>query len=211
MKAKNFTPLLIISIAIILYGLYYIFSGAGGNLGPPFGIIIIVIGAAFLVPYFLLKRIFKTNIILRIITEVILIALLIFYYFKNDDRIMLHVPYNYRDYIFIVYGAERKPKLKSNHFFNSHIDVNLPASGIVFDPDSIEKNVVIIIDCLNGRSKTLIGGYGIPTAFDTLFCNHKRYVVDVYVSGDLPPDWNYHADSARRNLKKQLACEILNE
>jgi hypothetical protein len=87
-------------------------------------------------------------------------------------------------------GAESKPKLKSHHFFYSHIDLNLPPSGIVFDPDSIEKNVVIIIRSLSGRSKTFTPGYGIPTALDTLFCNHKRYIVDVYISGDLPANWN---------------------
>jgi hypothetical protein len=207
MKLK-LTPTLIVSIILILFGIYFILSGIGGNLGPPVGMIIIGVGLIFLLLHFLLRKVFKTKIRNQFITELLLLILIGFFYFKNNEKVILHIPKNFQGYIILVYGVDGEPKLESNNIFNSNVDITVPTSGIILTSNKFPKNTVIV-DSSDEKIKTLQPGYGIPTANDTLRCGDEKYVLDIFVFGNLPPNWDYNTDTAKRNVSKELACKLL--
>jgi len=204
----KFTPLLIISIVLVTYGIYFIFSGKGGNLGPPAGMIIIFIGLICLLPYYIFRKLFKTNVKKQSLTELLLVIVIVFVYYRSGENLVLHVQPNYQGYIILVYGAGKKPTPQKKNFLSPDIDIMVPGSGIIFTADAATKNIVII-DSSSGKIKRMQPGYGIPSANDTLICGGRKYPLDVLVMGNLSADWSYEADTLKRNQKKLLACEIL--
>jgi hypothetical protein len=120
----------------------------------------------------------------------------------------LHIPKNFNGYVILVYGVDGKPKLESNNILNSNVDITVPTSGIILTSDKFPKNT-IIIDSSDVKIKTLQPGYDIPTAIDTLACGDKKYALNIFVVGNLPRDWDYNTDTAKRNASKELACKLL--
>src|SRR6188508_2862062 len=74
MKLK-FTPLIIVAVLSILFGLYFFLSGKGGNLGGLVFIISIFIGSICLLLYVGFRKLFKTKIWKQVLTELLLIIL----------------------------------------------------------------------------------------------------------------------------------------
>ena len=209
MKYK-ITPLLIISIGLILFGIYFFVSGRGGNLGPMVGIISAISGIICLLPYFLLRRVFKLNIWRQIITELFLILIAVFIYYRGNEKVILHLPRNFQGHIFVVYGVDNKPKLQAKGFFSHNIDIDVPESGIIFTSTKNAKSI-IVADSSDGAIRLVSPGYGIPFLTDTLRCGNDKYNLDILVFGKLLHDWSPIADKINRNLKKRTACKILGE
>jgi len=209
MKLK-FTPLLILSIVLILLGIPFILTLVGGNLGPLVGMLIIAAGLICLLSYFFLRKVFQTKVKNQVITELLLISIILLIYYRGHDNVILHIPKNFQGYVMLVYGVDKKPKLKSINILSPNIDLTIPQSGIIFTSTKFPKSV-IIIDSSRGELKTVHPGYGLPSASDTLSCGNKNYTLDVFVIGNLPSDWNYNTDTVRRYLTKEVACKLLSE
>lgn len=209
MKLK-FTPLLILVIGLVLFGTLLIFTPVGGNLGPMVGILIWTAGLICLLFYFFLRRVFQTKVRNQVITELLLIGIIGFIYYRGNEKVILHIPKTFHGYAMLVYGVDKKPKLKSNNIWSPNIDLTVPQSGIIFTSTKFPKSA-IIIDSSRGELKSLHPGFDFPYASDTLSCGNKKYTLDIFVIGNLPSDWNYNADSARRYLSKEFACKLLSE
>lgn len=204
------TPLLIISAGLVLFGLYYFFSGEGGNLGPLTGIVAVEAGLLCLLIYFILRKVLRNKIKAQVIAELSLVIIIAFFYFRSSESVVLHVPPGFRGYVMLISNVDKKPALQSPAFFSRDIDVTVPASGIIFTSSPGHKKI-IVVDGSRGGVKTLRPGYEIPFAWDTLYCNYNNYPVDLVLVGNLPPGWNLRRDTVRRNVKKEIACRLLSE
>jgi hypothetical protein len=204
------TPLIIVSLGLILFAIYLLISGRGGNLGPLVGIVSIIAGILCLLPYFLFRKVFKLNIGRQIVTELFLIIIVAFIYYRVNEKVILHLPRNFQGHILVVYGVDNNPKLQTKNIFNPNIDVDVPESGIILTSTKYAKSIVII-DSSDGDVKLLRPGYGFPFSNDTLRCGKAKYNLDIIVFGKLPLGWSPIADTANRNFKKKLACKILSE
>lgn len=204
----RFTPYLIVSLSLILLGLIYILSGTGGNLGPLVGMLIIAVGLLFLILHFISRKANQKKSRWKVIIQLLVLTVLALFYFKFSEKIVLHIPKNFYGYVYLIYGVENKPKLQTNNFLSSNIDLTVPSSGIIFTSDKPTRNTVII-DSSHGEVKKIYPGHGIPTAGDTLRCGNKKYYIDVFVIGNFSTHWDYSTDTLKRNLKKELACKML--
>ena len=209
MKLK-FTPLIIVAVISILYGLYIFLSGQGGNLGGLVLLISFFIGAICLLLYFGFRKLFKTKIWKQVITELVLIIIAASFYYKENGRLVLHVPPHFKGYIIVVYGADKKPKLPAPGLVKADIDITVPNSGIILT-SSRRTKTISVIDSSDNETKLSEAGYGIPISSDALNCGNKKYDLDVLVFGKLPLGWMYKEDTLIRNLKKELACKMLSE
>jgi len=208
MKFK-FTPLLIISLGLILVGLFYMFSGVGGNLGPLAGMLLIAVGLVSLLPYFILRKVFNTNTKAQLIAELALVVVILFVLSISKEKVVLHVPRNYKGYIVITYEAAGKPKFTAANWFDRDVNLTVPPSGLIYTSDKKVKAIVVVD---SSRSlQEVPPGYGIPFSDDTLICSDKKHPLDILVIGKLPPDWEYATDTVARGLKKGLACKLLSE
>ena len=209
MKLK-FTPLIIVAVISILYGLYIFLSGQGGNLGGLVLLISFFIGAICLLLYFGFRKLFKTKIWKQVLTELLLIILVAYLYYKENGRLVLHVTPHFKGYIIVVYGADKKSKLPAPGLLKGDIDITVPDSGIILT-SSRRTKTISVIDSSDNEIKLIKAGYGIPISWDDLNCGIKKYDLDVLVFGKLPLGWMYKEDTLIRNLKKELACKMLRE
>jgi uncharacterized membrane protein YjjP (DUF1212 family) len=131
MKYKT-TPLLIISISLLLIGVYCLVSGAGGNLGGLIVILSIILAGICFTLYYFSSKLFKTNLWQQVVAEFILIIIAVFVYYTTNEKICLHIPQNFQGHIIVVWGVENKPKLKTRNILSPNIDINVPESGILF-------------------------------------------------------------------------------
>ncbi len=207
MKKINFrlTPLLILSIGFIVFGIFSLFTG--GNLGGLALIIGLLIAAFCFLIHKILLWVFKLNVLRLIITELLIIIVVSFVYYRINEIVTLHLPSNFTQHILIVYGVEGKPKMESDNFFTPNSDVTVPESGVIFT--SSEYSASIRLDTSNGRTKAISPGYGIPISADILSCGNKKYRINIIVMGKLPPGWHPAYDTLKRKMKKELACRLL--
>jgi hypothetical protein len=99
MKFK-ITPLLVISIAILLYAIWFIlFVGEFGTL---FGMILILIGLICLILHFAFRKIFKIKIWRQVLTETVILLLVAFSIYRYNTKTFLHLPADFQGYIIIV-------------------------------------------------------------------------------------------------------------
>ena len=209
MKLK-ITPLIIVTAALVAFGIYCIFSGS--NLGPPEGFIFIFLGAVVLLPHFLFRVIFKANIWRQIIAELVLLSVIYFFIYKFNGEIILHPEKNYKGYIYVVYGVNKAPELRTRNIFEHNIDVNVNTSGILFTSGKRPGgwfNRLAVADSSNGKVTFLVPGYGVIFANDTLRCGGKKYLVDVFLMGKQMPQWRFMTDTLNRGAKMKQACELL--
>lgn len=209
MKLKA-TPLIITTTALVAFGIYCIFSGS--NLGPPEGFIFIFFGGVILLPHFLFRMIFKTNVWRQVIAELVLLSVVYFFMYKFNGKIILHPEKNYKGYIYVVYGVDKAPKLKTKNIFEHNIDVGVNADGLVLTSGKRPRgwfNRVTVSDSSNGKITFLEPGYDIVFANDTLRCGGKKYLVDVFLMGKQSPQWRFVTDTLNRSAKMKQACELL--
>ncbi len=212
MKIK-FTPLVIVSVGLLISAIYFTFeivrNEKGGNLG---GLVVLVCIFTAAISLFLslgLRKVFKTHIVRQVLLELVLIVIVAFLYYKNTGKLILHLPPDFKGYIIVVYGADKKPELPAN-LFKANTNITVPNSGIIMT--SSERNKVIsVVDSSDDRIRTIKAGYGIPFVWDSLICGNKKYELDVLVFDSLPTGWLYKNDTLMRNVKKELACKVLNE
>ncbi len=209
MKYK-ITPLLIISIGLVLIAIYYMVSGEGGNLGGLVVLLSIFIAGICFTLYYFSGKIFKTNLWQQFIAESLLVVIAVFIYYRINERIFLHLPQNFQGHIIVVWGVEKKPKLKTRNIFSPKIDINVPESGIIFTSNKYGKSIVLV-DRSDGVVKKVKPGYGIPIAHDTLRCGNNQYTLSIIIIGKLPVGWTPMTDKPNRNLKKDLACKMLSK
>lgn len=209
MKYK-ITPLLVVSIVLILLGIYFILPTSDSNLAPLAGFLLVIAGISCLIPYFLLRTIFKTKIRVRIIIELCLLITGVFIYYQATEKIVLHVPHNFQGPILMIYGVDKKPELKAKHFFSRNIDITVPESGIIITSNKQGENIMIA-DSSEGKVKMMMPGYGIPFLTDTLQCGVNQYILNILVVGKRPVGWTPTTDTASWNLKKISACKMISE
>jgi hypothetical protein len=202
------TPLLILSIALILFGIPFILNLIGGNLGPPVGMLLIVVGLICLLLHFILGKFFKTKFRNQFIAELSLIIIIGLIYYRYNEKVILHLPKKFQGYITLVYGADKKPKLQGNNILTPNIDLTVPPSGIILTSSKYSKSF-IVVDSSYGEIKTFHPGYGIPFEIDSLTCGNKKYNLNVLFIGNLPSGWHYGTDTTRRNMSKEMACKLL--
>jgi hypothetical protein len=185
-----------------------IHDGKGGNLG---GLAVIVCiftaGLSFLL-FIGLRKIFKEKVWWQSITELLLISIVVFFFYKQNGKLVLQVPRHFQGYLFVVYGVDSKPTLQKTSFLKANIDVTVPNSGIIFT-SSKRFGTIAIADGSIGEAKTVGDEYIIPFAWDALKCGTKKYFMDVLVFGPLSTGWNYRKDYVNRNLKKDSSCKML--
>jgi len=209
MKLK-LTPLIIVAGISILFGSYVMFFGKGGNLGGLVLIISIFIAGVCLLLYFGFRKLFKTKIWRQVLLELLLIIIVGYFYYKKNGRLVLHVPANFTGYIIVVYGADKKSELPAPGLLKANIDITVPDSGVILTSSTRDKGITVI-DSSQGEIRSIEAGYGIPFASDKLNCGNKNYDLDVLVFGKLPIGWRYKEDISIRNLKKELACKMLDQ
>jgi len=200
---------LICAVGLFGLGLYYIFCGS--NLGPPVGFIVILLGGLCLGLYFAFKALFKTKMWGQVIIEAVLILLVFFFISKLTGKTILHPAPNYHGYIFVVDGVNGKPELKPKSILDRNTDVFVPDSGIVFTSSAINSylNTKVVVDSTSKRIKLLAPGNGIAYAIETLTCGGKKYTVEVFYTGAMPPGWRYKTDTLNRRSKMELACKMM--
>ena len=209
----TFTPLILTSVALLLYAIYYIIGmflyEKGGNLGGLVVLFCLFTAAIILFLSFGFRRLFKTKIWGQVVTELVLILIIGFLYYKKSGSLILHVPKNYSGYLVIVYGAEKKPKLTTG-FLNNNIDIIVPSSGIVLTSSGREKGISVV-DGTNKERKLIKVGEGIPYTWDTLYCGSKNYDLDLVIFDKLPTESAYNEDTLILHMKKMQACKMLSE
>jgi len=206
------TPLLIVSIGIIIYGLLLIFAGIGGNMGPMFGFMFVPVGVLVLIIYFILRGIFRASFWRQFLIESILLGVISLSYYRVHERILLHITPEFQGYIVLVYGVNNKPEIKNNSLFNPDIDILVPDNGIILT-SSNRKDNLRLVDKSTGSKKILKPGYGFSFQWDTLNCANKEYTLDIIYFAKKRAGRAYISDSDRANriLKKDLIRKILSE
>jgi ABC-type transport system involved in multi-copper enzyme maturation permease subunit len=211
MKFK-ITPFLIVFFGLILYGIYMMVSGSGGNLGPLVVITSILISALFLILYLIFIAIFKTRIWKQVMLESVILMIIAFIIYNNNAKTFLNLPSNFQGYIILVYEVKDMPEIKCHSIFNPNSDVTVPENGIIYTSSKRVKNIRVV-DRSNGSEKILVPGYGISFASDTLRCDKNEYALDIIYFAKDWTGWEYNSKSDRANriLKKDLACKLLSE
>lgn len=109
------TPLLLVSTALVLYGLYmliFVDPGVEGW-GTLFAMVTGGAGIAGLVIYGILRAIFKTKIWRQVVIEAVLIVGVWYFVYKKTGNYEFHLPHNYRGYVIVVYGVDNASKLRT--------------------------------------------------------------------------------------------------
>jgi hypothetical protein len=205
MKMK-LTPLLVLSIGLILLGLVYIFGRSTSNLGPLVGMAIVFAGVLCLLPYFLLRILFPVKVKNQVFTELFLILLISSIYYKFNEKILLHTPKDFKGDIVLIYDVTRAPALETKWFFNNNIDVTVPASGILLTSTTTTGYTggLVVVDSTRNTIKLYPEGYGVAFIADTLVYKNKLYHINVLNKQSLI-NWKLRADSAKRVFRKVLA------
>ena len=130
------TPLLLLPIAIILYGAYSgLFESGNEGWGALFLMGFIGLGLISLILYLISRAIFKTKIRTQIIVELLLIGVLLFYIYKRSGEKKIVLPSNYDSHVVMVYGVDKQRRL-SKIFFTNKITIKVPKNGIVLTSSS---------------------------------------------------------------------------
>lgn len=102
-----------------------------------------------------------------------------------------------------------QPVLKPSHFYNADLNVDVPGDGTIFTSERNISRRIAIMRNSNGTIHKISPGYGIVTKWDTLYYKNKMYRLDEYAVLDYPKGWYWNGDSIRRNKKKQLIIQKL--
>ncbi len=202
------TPLVIAALAAFLYGLYYAFSGAGGNLSGLAVIVAILVCGLCLLLYWALRSLFKKKMWQQVASELLILLVVAFFYYQQNGRMVLHVPTGHHGYILVVYGAGKHPALPASGIFKRDVHLTVPASGVILTSSSRSKGISVNYGS-GDTARMLRPGYDLPFAWDTLHCGGENYMLDVLAYGRLPAGWNYRTDTLIRNEKKASACTQL--
>jgi hypothetical protein len=215
MRQLKPTPLFIISIGLVLYGLYVlIFVDPGEEgWGTLFAIVIGGAGVVGLMVYAILRATLKKKLWTQVGIETILIAGLFYIGYRKSGIYEFHLPHNYRGYVIVVYGVDNAPKLKTP-FYSNKIEFNITSSGIIVTsslPNDNYSDPAVFLDSTLGEIHKLPKPYtrhDIPYSTDTLECDGKNYLVDIWLIKD-EPNWIKSEDTLNRlDLKLIEACTM---
>jgi hypothetical protein len=217
MRQLKPTPLFIISIGLILYGLYILFfvdAGAEGW-GTLFAFVIGGAGILGLIIYAILRVTLKRRIWTQVGIEIILIVGLIYLSYRKSGIYEFNLPHNYRGYVVVVYGVDKAPRLRTP-FYSNKIKFNVPLSGIIVTsslPNENYSDPAVFLDSTLGKIAELPEPYkrhDIPYSTDTLKCGDKNYLIDIWFIKD-QPSWTQKEDTINRlDLKLIEACSLTN-
>ncbi len=205
MKIKP-TPFLFAAVCPILFAAWGIIAGEGGNLIGLAVLICLVISFLFFALYYISSRVFKNNFRTRWIVESLLVLTMVFAYYRQNEKIVLHIPNGFQGYILVMYGVPGQPELKRRNLWSPMFDVDVPASGVIYTSTRYGKKLLLSdSSTLNGKMRK--PGYGIPFFHATAPCSTGSYTTDVIVFQKLPRDWNLHLDSIGRKERLKRACD----
>ena len=212
------TPLFIISIGLILVGLYLLISGDKGEEGWGYlsALVFIGLGGAGLFVYVSLRSIFKAKIWRQSFAEIALILILLYIGYKRKGSYLFQLPHNYRGYVILVYGIEKAPKLKKT-FYSNKTKIAVPASGIMLTsslPDDNFNELPIFSDSTLGKIERLppsLKRYSIPYSTEKMVCGNKNYMISMWLIKD-EPNWSVKDDTINRlDVKLIQACDLIGE
>lgn len=207
MKLKP-TPFLLVAACFIVIAAWAIFSGYGGN---QIGLLVYfcVFGCLlFFGLYYISSRLFKRQFLKQFIIEFIFVIIIAFVYYRQDEKLVLHIPRSFQGHILVVYGVPNEPKLETRNLLRPLIDITVPPSGIIYTSTAFGKKIVLA-DSSQPEIKMLRPGYGVPFSQTTMRCETVNYTTDIIVFQKLPPGWTPDHDSAKRSEKLRIACDIL--
>jgi hypothetical protein len=184
------------------------FDSKVGNLSGSVVLLFIFSAAISMMLSRLLSKIFRANIWQQTLAELLLIIVFGFLIYKQTGKVVLHVPPKFQGYIFLVYSVHKKAPLQRTSFLKRHIEVLVPASGIIFT-SSKRSGTLAVADSIDGDVKRVGNEIILPFAWDTLKCGTNAYFMDVLFLGPILPNWDYKSDSAQRNLRKEQICKLL--
>jgi hypothetical protein len=205
------TPLIIASIGVIIFGLYYIFYKWDTNIGPFQGLLLIAIGLICIGIYFIFRIILHSKFWMQLLCEATLIVFLIFLGYKQTKKVLLTIPAGFKGDILIIYGVKNAPKLKPENIFERNIKVDVPASGIIMISNSFAEkyiNNLLVIDAQNYLA--LEPGEYVTYGTDSLRCNGKTHVIEV-LNYHYPVKIKTKPDSVLRSMLRAKACNMLIE
>lgn len=214
MKLKP-TPLFLVSIGLILYGVYMlIFVDPGEEgWGTLFAMVIGGAGIAGLVVYAVLRAALKTKIWTQVGIETILIIGVLYFGYRKSGIYEFHLPHNYRGYVIVVYGVDNASKLKTP-FYSNKIKFQVPLSGIILTsslPNDNYSDPAVFLDSTLGEIHKLpvpLKRHDLPLSSDTLKCGNKNYLYDIWIIKD-EPNWSAKEDTINRlDLKFLDACTL---
>lgn len=215
MRRLKPTPLLIVSIGLILYGLYMFFFVDPGEegWGTLFALVIGGAGIVGLIIYAILRVALKTRIWRQVGIETILIVGLLYFGYRKSGIYEFNLPHNYRGYVVVVYGVDKAPRLRTP-FYSNKIKFNVPSSGIIVTsslPNDNYSDPAVFLDSTLGNINDLPEPYkrhDIPYSTDTLNCGDKNYLIDIWHIKD-QPNWTQKEDTINRlDLKLLEACRL---
>lgn len=214
MKLKP-TPLFLVSIGLILYGLYmlvFVDPGEEGW-GTLFAMVIGGAGVVGLVIYGILRAALKTKIWTQVGIETVLIIAVLYFGYKKSGIYEFHLPHNYRGYVIVVYGVDNASKLKTP-FYSNKIKFKVPLSGIILTsslPNDNYSDPAVFLDSTLGEIHKLpvpLKRHDLPLSSDTLKCGNKNYLFDIWIIKD-EPNWSAKEDTINRlDLKFLEACAL---
>jgi hypothetical protein len=217
MKLKP-TPLFLVSIGLILYGLYmFIFVDPGEEgWGTLFAMLIGGAGIAGLAVYAILRAALKTKIWTQVGIETVLIIGVLYFGYKKSSIYEFHLPHNYRGYVIVVYGVGNASKLKAP-FYSNKSKFKVPLSGIILTSSLRNDNYsdpAIFLDSTLGEIHELpvpLKRHDLPLSSDTLKCGNKNYLFDIWIIKD-EPNWSAKEDTINRlDLKFLEACTLISK
>jgi hypothetical protein len=214
MKFKP-TPLFLVSIGLLLYGLYMLIFVDPGEEG--WGTLIAMViggaGIAGLVVYAILRAALKTKIWIQVGIETVLIIGVLYFGYKKSGFYEFHLPHNYRGYVIVVYGVDNASKLKTP-FYSNKIKLKVPSSGIILTsslPIDNYSDPAVFLDSTFGEIHKLpvpLKRHDLPLSSDTLKCGKKNYLYDIWIIKD-EPNWSSKEDTINRlDLKFLEACTL---
>jgi hypothetical protein len=209
MKIK-ITPLLLASIALILYAFWLIIFAK--EFAVLIGMILIPIGLVILTLHYAFRKIFKTNIWWQVLTETILLLIVAFSIYRYNTKTFLHVQPGFHGYIIIVYGVDNTTKIRNASLLSPITDIIVPQNGIIFTTNKLSENRenISLVEGSNEKTKLLLP-YDVSISWDRLTCGEKYYNLNVIHFDKSLTNWKYDSDSTKRNIMKELACKILSE
>jgi hypothetical protein len=214
MKLKP-TPVFLVSVGLILYGLYMlIFVDPGEEgWGTLFAMVIGGTGIAGLVVYAILRAALKKKIWTQVGIETVLIIVVLYFFYKKSGIYEFRLPHNYRGYVIVVYGVDNASKLKTPIYSNK-IKFNVPLSGIILTsslPNDNYSDPAVFLDSTLGeihKLPALLKRHDLPLSSDTLKCGNKNYLFDIWIIKD-EPNWSAKEDTINRlDLKFLEACTM---
>jgi len=209
------TPLLIISIGLIFYGVYMLIFVDPGEEG--WGSVIALVsggmGIFSFIVHTILRVLFKTKIWTQVGIETVLILGILYFGYTKSGAFQFQLPHNYRGYVILVYGVDNTPKLRTR-FYSNKIKLKVPESGIILTssyPNDNYSDQALFFDSTLGeiyKRSPLLTRHSIPLSSDTLNCGNRNYLYDIWIIKD-EPNWSAKEDAINRlDLKFIEACNL---